>query len=978
MAILFPTETVLPQFLAGALPGAGGARVRHRRQRLFREPAGHGQPTAVRSAGDAERSGAALRAARRQLQLRAPDRRAQAAWASFRLPAGSRVLDTGGYKGQSRELPMDAFYAGLSAALGVPREALHQHVRHDRAEHAVLRRRQCIGAVGQVGAALDPLAPGRPARRAARCARGERGMLVHCDLANFNSVTTILTEDVGIAVDGGFLLLGRAEGAQAKGCSLAVEEFMRAARHDARPGAPATCPAWRRASVQWQRLAFEPGAAARGRGAGADARSRWRRSPRACGRPAARHLKTLPVSRIIEIVDARRRPPARSAPTRTGSEADAAAADRHRLRRRDGAAGADGFLQDAFARRNCIASSPRTLPIRRCWTNSSRGRRAARCAPSARICWCTAGPATCPALPLWSLVCGLLVKAGNIGKLPSAEPVFAGLFARLLAEVHPPLADCLAVVWWKGGDEGQAAALFGAGRHRARLWRQRRASRRSVAQVPVTTRFLGTATSWASAWSAAARSTPARAPATARLAAHDVVRYDQQGCYSPHVFYVRARRQGVAARRSRSTWRAELANLQHRFPRRAAGAGGCGRRRRLASGGRVAVARRRRRRADRRGRRGLGRCLRRCRRRRWRPRRRIAASRWSRSTRWTRSLPQVGAAAALPADCGTRGGARRAASGSLNCLGAGRRHAHRRDRRDDGAGGRLASRRPLQPAGPGAHGGDRAVGRTRGRCARAVRGLGAAHRASSPCRRSASRIPDGRRWCATSTGTWTKANSIAWSGAAAAARPPCSNWPPACCTRTRAASPCREWMCSRRAATSASCSSRPTLLEWLRVLDNVLLPVSLQHRATRDRRSTKARATAGAARPVGARTPLPAPAVRRPAKPGRAGARADPRAGAAAAGRAVCRPRCDHPRRAAATTCCSYADCAGTTVLFVTHDITEAVYLADRVAVDGRRSHRRRTSASMLPRPRTSTMRYDAAFNGICARLRQAMDTASA
>ena len=60
----------------------------------------------------------------------------------------------------------------------------------------------------------------------------ERGILVHCDLANYNSVTTILTEDVGLWADsqegGGFLLLGRAEGAAAKGCSLAVEEFVKA------------------------------------------------------------------------------------------------------------------------------------------------------------------------------------------------------------------------------------------------------------------------------------------------------------------------------------------------------------------------------------------------------------------------------------------------------------------------------------------------------------------------------------------------------------------------------------------------------------------------------------------------------------------------------------------------------------------------------------------------------------------------------
>ena len=40
----------------------------------------------------------------------------------------------------------------------------------------------------------------------------------------------LLTEDVGEPADGGFLLLGRAEGAQAKGCSLAVEEFIQSTR----------------------------------------------------------------------------------------------------------------------------------------------------------------------------------------------------------------------------------------------------------------------------------------------------------------------------------------------------------------------------------------------------------------------------------------------------------------------------------------------------------------------------------------------------------------------------------------------------------------------------------------------------------------------------------------------------------------------------------------------------------------------------
>lgn len=65
-----------------------------------------------------------------------------------------------------------------------------------------------------------------------------------------------------------------------------------------------------------------------------------------------------------------------------------------------------------------------------------------------------------PGLPLWSLISGLLVKAGNVGKVSSAEPLFAGWFAELLAEVDPGLADCFAVLWWKGGDDAPERVLF--------------------------------------------------------------------------------------------------------------------------------------------------------------------------------------------------------------------------------------------------------------------------------------------------------------------------------------------------------------------------------------------------------------------------------------------------------------------------------------------------------------------------------------
>ncbi|MEP6965216.1 MAG: ABC transporter ATP-binding protein [Polaromonas sp.] len=62
-----------------------------------------------------------------------------------------------------------------------------------------------------------------------------------------------------------------------------------------------------------------------------------------------------------------------------------------------------------------------------------------------------------------------------------------------------------------------------------------------------------------------------------------------------------------------------------------------------------------------------------------------------------------------------------------------------------------------------------------------------------------------------------------------------------------------------------------------------------------------------------------------------------------------------------------------TTVFFVTHDIAEAVYLADRVAVMG--GGRIRLDLQVdLPRPRGREVRYSPAFNALCAQLRAGMD----
>ena len=147
---------------------------------------------------------------------------------TFKLPAGSRVLDTGGFKGQSRELSLQDFYAQLSRTLGIsPDDCINMYGMTELSTQFYDDGNATLPSVKSGPhwirtRVVEPLT-------GQELPRGQQGILAHCDLANFNSVTTILTEDVGVAVDGGFLLLGRAQGSAAKGCSLAVEEFLQAA-----------------------------------------------------------------------------------------------------------------------------------------------------------------------------------------------------------------------------------------------------------------------------------------------------------------------------------------------------------------------------------------------------------------------------------------------------------------------------------------------------------------------------------------------------------------------------------------------------------------------------------------------------------------------------------------------------------------------------------------------------------------------------
>ena len=153
----------------------------------------------------------------------------------FALPRGSRVVETGGFKGQSREVGRDELYGWFERVLGVPREL------------CVSEYGMCELGSQWYDANLEDAMQGRTPRlhlkvgphwaralivdRVTGAPRfdDEPGLLQVFDLSNRGSVASVLTGDLARRMDGGFELLGRAPGEPPKGCSIAVDAALKGA-----------------------------------------------------------------------------------------------------------------------------------------------------------------------------------------------------------------------------------------------------------------------------------------------------------------------------------------------------------------------------------------------------------------------------------------------------------------------------------------------------------------------------------------------------------------------------------------------------------------------------------------------------------------------------------------------------------------------------------------------------------------------------
>lgn len=155
--------------------------------------------------------------------------RCAAAGASFELPSGSRVMETGGFKGKSRDVSRDELYSWFTRYLGVPRDMCVSEYGMcelgsqwydanlvDRFAGLTPRRDLKIGPHWTRTLIVDTVT-------AAPVPDGQIGLVQVFDMSNRGSVAAILTGDVARKVTGGFELLGRAPGQPPKGCSSAID-----------------------------------------------------------------------------------------------------------------------------------------------------------------------------------------------------------------------------------------------------------------------------------------------------------------------------------------------------------------------------------------------------------------------------------------------------------------------------------------------------------------------------------------------------------------------------------------------------------------------------------------------------------------------------------------------------------------------------------------------------------------------------------
>jgi hypothetical protein len=144
------------------------------------------------------------------------------------LPPGSRVMQTGGFKGKLREVTADRLRRDAARMFGLPERAIVGEYGMTELS-SQLWEATLVDEAAPHGVYVEPpwarVVPVDP-ETLAPVSRGAIGIARIEDLANVDSAFAVQTADRVRRTDGGIELLGRQPGASPRGCSIALDEIL--------------------------------------------------------------------------------------------------------------------------------------------------------------------------------------------------------------------------------------------------------------------------------------------------------------------------------------------------------------------------------------------------------------------------------------------------------------------------------------------------------------------------------------------------------------------------------------------------------------------------------------------------------------------------------------------------------------------------------------------------------------------------------
>ena len=145
---------------------------------------------------------------------------------TFQLPTGSRVMQTGGFKGKSREVPASELRREIARVFCIEEgDVMSEYGMTELSSQFYTR----AGADALAGIFSEPpwarVTPVVP-ETLEPVEDGEIGIARIVDLCNVDSAVAIQTQDLVRREGNGFVLLGRLPGAAPRGCSIAIDEMV--------------------------------------------------------------------------------------------------------------------------------------------------------------------------------------------------------------------------------------------------------------------------------------------------------------------------------------------------------------------------------------------------------------------------------------------------------------------------------------------------------------------------------------------------------------------------------------------------------------------------------------------------------------------------------------------------------------------------------------------------------------------------------